>query len=271
MNSEEYNQNPKICKQCTNILSFEKRRNMFCSSSCAATYNNTGRLISEQTRKSIASGIKAHNIAIGKIKKQKVKKSIRVFSEAEKAESANIANAIRDKSFANLEKDKWFLFQIENGRIAFNGTHFYNTKTNNIFESVNSAGYIQISLQEPVSKKICTMQEHRLVWIHANGLITDKTLVLNHKDGNKINNALSNLELVTVKENNQHARNIGLIVNAVKAENNGNAKFTNDEVRTYRKAVADGIITVKEISLIKNMPKSSVHSMISGKTYSSVV
>ena len=36
-----YNNNPKTCKFCGNALSYEKRHNTFCSSNCAASYNNT--------------------------------------------------------------------------------------------------------------------------------------------------------------------------------------------------------------------------------------
>lgn len=37
-----YNANPTYCKLCNSILPIEKKRNTFCSSSCAATFNNTG-------------------------------------------------------------------------------------------------------------------------------------------------------------------------------------------------------------------------------------
>lgn len=35
-----YNENPKLCKQCSVPLSYDKKYNTFCSSSCAAKYNN---------------------------------------------------------------------------------------------------------------------------------------------------------------------------------------------------------------------------------------
>lgn len=37
---EEYGHNIPKCKNCGKDISFEKRKNMFCSQSCAATYNN---------------------------------------------------------------------------------------------------------------------------------------------------------------------------------------------------------------------------------------
>lgn len=37
---EEYWKNPKLCKCCNNPLSFEQKRNDFCSRSCSASFNN---------------------------------------------------------------------------------------------------------------------------------------------------------------------------------------------------------------------------------------
>ncbi|HEC64608.1 MAG TPA: HNH endonuclease, partial [bacterium] len=37
-----YNKNPNLCTQCEDRLSYAKRHNKFCSSSCAATFNNKG-------------------------------------------------------------------------------------------------------------------------------------------------------------------------------------------------------------------------------------
>jgi len=38
--TEKYNQNPKLCKNCQKPLPYNKKKNTFCSKSCAAIYNN---------------------------------------------------------------------------------------------------------------------------------------------------------------------------------------------------------------------------------------
>ena len=38
----KYLNNPKKCRYCNNILSYEKRNNTFCNSSCSASFNNVG-------------------------------------------------------------------------------------------------------------------------------------------------------------------------------------------------------------------------------------
>ena len=39
---EDYYKNPKTCKNCGNIISYEKRVNDYCNSSCFASKNNIG-------------------------------------------------------------------------------------------------------------------------------------------------------------------------------------------------------------------------------------
>lgn len=50
LTKEKYYNNPKYCLQCGKLIPYEKRENKFCSSSCAAVYNNTGRVRNKKTR-----------------------------------------------------------------------------------------------------------------------------------------------------------------------------------------------------------------------------
>lgn len=62
----------------------------------------------------------------------------------------------------------------------------------------NGIGYYQIKLLSNKTRK--TFYVHRLVWETFKGKIP-KGYEINHKDHNKANNDLSNLELVTHSEN----------------------------------------------------------------------
>ena len=58
---EKYYENPKYCQHCGKIIPYEKRTNKFCSSSCAATYNNNNREVAEKTRKKISEALQRRN------------------------------------------------------------------------------------------------------------------------------------------------------------------------------------------------------------------
>lgn len=49
---------------------------------------------------------------------------------------------------------------------------------------------------------------HRIIWAKFGDTPLDSILVLNHKDGNKLNNEISNLEQISQKANNQHKKDI---------------------------------------------------------------
>lgn len=70
-------------------------------------------------------------------------------------------------------------------------------------------GYLRTTMA--VKKgKYRTEYIHRLVWMSFNNKKIPKGLEINHKDGNKSNNNLNNLEVVTHKENMIHAHRTGL-------------------------------------------------------------
>lgn len=85
----------------------------------------------------------------------------------------------------------------------------------------STAGYRQISCYGK------TFLVHRVVWEAFNGEIPEG-LQVNHIDGNKANNNLSNLELVTPAENMRHAVETGLKPGKL-AEANSMAKLTNEQ------------------------------------------
>jgi hypothetical protein len=79
---------------------------------------------------------------------------------------------------------------------------------------------------------------------------------INHKDGNKKNNNISNLEWVTYKENFDHALKNGFI--KLYEKNNGaNLKYSNSQCRDVIKRISNGL-TYKEAGKKYNMPYSTV-------------
>lgn len=73
-----------------------------------------------------------------------------------------------------------------------------------VSESMRPGGYRRIRLRSGGG-----VVEHRVIWEYVNGAIPPDMFV-NHIDGDKTNNRISNLELVTHLENVLHAARTGL-------------------------------------------------------------
>lgn len=96
-----------------------------------------------------------------------------------------------------------------------------------------SNGYLTVSLH----RKSYTV--HSIV--RAAFLPGGDGLVINHKDGNKQNNRLENLELVTSSENNRHAFTHGLRkAHTMRGEQITTSVLTDSQVRSIRAALANG-------------------------------
>lgn len=85
---------------------------------------------------------------------------------------------------------------------------------------------------------------------------------VNHKDGNKDNNNVSNLEWCTAQYNVQHALNIGLKPSMV-GVTNGNAKLSEEQVKEIINLILDGF-TNTEIAKCYRL-QSSYISLIRSK------
>jgi hypothetical protein len=96
----------------------------------------------------------------------------------------------------------------ENYEISENG-EIYSVKLKRLLKPFVYGNYYRINLQDE-NKKIKKLRVHRLV---AKTFIPNlkNYPVVNHKDGNGLNNNISNLEWCTISQNTQHAHDNSLI------------------------------------------------------------
>lgn len=106
-----------------------------------------------------------------------------------------------------MEKEIWkFVTKPQYSKFykVSNKGNVKNIKTQNIISQHIRNGYKAINLYSPDTKKKNTYNVHRLV-SEAFIPTIDEKLFINHKDGNKTNNNIENLEWVSPKENSKHA------------------------------------------------------------------
>lgn len=108
-----------------------------------------------------------------------------------------------------------------------------NVKTGTVYKQVvNKKGYNQVCVSLGSRDKKKVFRIHKAV---AETFISNPNnkKEVNHKDGNKNNNHVSNLEWVTPSENVQHACQNGLHT-PLYGVDNGRAKLTQDDVNYIR-------------------------------------
>lgn len=118
----------------------------------------------------------------------------------------------------------------------FRNTQYYLTEDGNVINRKNNikkyqlsnSGYKRVCLQ--IDGKQTAMSIHRMIAECYVPNIDNKPMV-NHKDGDKLNNHYTNLEWSTRKENEEHAKNSGL---KASKERHGMSKLTQDDVNWIR-------------------------------------
>ena len=119
---------------------------------------------------------------------------------------------------------KFNYYATDDGQIWSERTQKYLT------QHLDRDGYCKVRLTTLDGRH--TYSVHRLVLENFKPVDGMEQLQVNHKDGNKQNNNLSNLEWCTCKENIEHAIN-----NNLRAKINGSAKLTHEQViEIYRRA-----------------------------------
>lgn len=116
-----------------------------------------------------------------------------------------------------------------------------------------------------------TIKKGKAVTVKAHRLIAQTFLPnpenkphINHKDGNKMNNAVSNLEWCTAKENNKHARKVGLLNDC--GINNSRAVCDQKMLDKIRQLISEGK-TNTEIEKITGISNGVVSHIRRGTHY----
>lgn len=157
------------------------------------------------------------------------------------------------------------LYQVSNfGRVK--SFHFGKEKLRKLV--LNDKGYLLVGLNKAGKTK--KFGVHILVATAFLPNLENKPEV-NHRDGNKQNNHVSNLEWVTERENVQHAFRIGLN-RATKGSNHTNSKLLDDDVRYIREVCIPGDFKLGFGSLAEmfGVCKATIRKVYLGKTYTDV-
>lgn len=149
--------------------------------------------------------------------------------------------------------------------------------------SYGSKRWLKPALDGSNYKKVClytyeTPKDYRNIKVHtlvANAFCEKREGAgeVNHIDGNKHNNAASNLEWVTSSENKAHAWSIGLRGgddDGLVQHHKSRRKFDRDAVITIRQMKEAGW-SARQISKISGVNVTSVFKIANGKSYKEVV
>ena len=171
----------------------------------------------------------------------------------------------------NVYKDheKYMLEMVYNGilRCTEDG-NIYRFDTQNWIGTYINKGYLQLQIKNKNIKKTYIMPVHRLIQLVFNGYIPEE-YVVNHKDGDKLNNHKDNLEAISVPDNNKHAIKNNL-VNFVKGEQIANSKVTELQVIDIRNLYKTGNYSYPSLGNLFNINKRTVCDIIKYKTWKHV-
>lgn len=153
------------------------------------------------------------------------------------------------------------------GRNMKNGTlKSYFTKQRLLKPRPHRQGYVMTTLYK--NGKRFDFMTHTLI---AKTFIGDilKGFTVNHIDGVKNNNKVSNLEVISMRDNILHAWSKGLQKPNI-GQMNGSSKLSDENVRSIKMAFLCGI-SVKELSDIYEVSLSCIKNIKSGRSWKHII
>ena len=152
--------------------------------------------------------------------------------------------------------------------IDMNGNVYSILKTNSrrigiVKPFINNSGYFRIALYDILGRRR-VYYVHRLVaFTFIKNPMPDKQRFVNHKDGNKENNSVENLEWCTQKENIRHSWEHGL--QSGKGEKHGCAKLKQHQVNEIRENKFN--LSQKELALKYHVSQPTISAILRNKLW----
>lgn len=158
-------------------------------------------------------------------------------------------------------KEEWKIIDGYSRYIISNTGEVKNLKTGRILKKDSSRNYYEVVLSKNGKTKKYSI--HRLV---AEAFIPnpENKPQVNHKDGNKLNNNLDNLEWCTTKENAEHARDILKI--SYNTENAHEARKIKINVLNENKEIIQTFNSINECANFYNIKYQTIQYYLKTQT-----
>lgn len=167
----------------------------------------------------------------------------------------------------DAEDDKLPLFveMLKNRGYYIGEDNHIHSKKGTLSSKLTRNGYYMTTAK--YLGKTYYFMEHRVVWVWHNGAIP-KGLVINHKDYNKANNAIENLEVLTQKENTEYSR---CHFKPARGEKSVRADLTNKQADAIKTLAITCGWSTEQIERITGVKTYNIRRIVKGTRYPDAV